>query len=181
MRLINIEEHYMSTEIAVKIKTILSEKEGNTVLAVGDAALGVTDLGETRIAYMNDRKINTQVISYASDLPATMEKEYAVLLCKEVNDEMYEELRKNPGRFYAFAHLPLSSPEDAAIELERCVKELGFVGAMLSGHYKDMPYDDPFYLLILHIQADEFMIFWIGHFTAQEATKFMMLLNLSLE
>ncbi|XBX10518.1 amidohydrolase family protein [Enterocloster clostridioformis] len=130
---------------------------------------------------MNDRKINTQVISYASDLPATMEKEYAVLLCKEVNDEMYEELRKNPGRFYAFAHLPLSSPEDAAIELERCVKELGFVGAMLSGHYKDMPYDDPFYLLILHIQADEFMIFWIGHFTAQEATKFMMLLNLSLE
>lgn len=148
MKLINVEEHYMSTKIAEKIKTILAEQGGNAALAVGDAAPGVTDLGDTRITYMNDRKIDTQVISYASGLPATMEKEYAIPLCKEVNDEMYEEMQKNPGRFYAFAHLPLSSPRDAAIELERCVKELGFVGAMLSGHYKDMPYDDPFYLPI---------------------------------
>lgn len=148
MKLINVEEHYMSTKIAEKIKTILSEQEGNVALAVGDAAPGVKDLEKTRIAYMNERKIDTQVISYASGLPATMEKEYAVPLCKEVNDEMYEEMQKNPGRFYAFAHLPLSSPQDAAIELDRCVKELGFVGAMLSGHYKDMPYDDPFYLPI---------------------------------
>ena len=146
MKLINVEEHYMSTKIAEKIKTILSEQRGNAALAVGDAAPGVTDLGDTRITYMNDRKIETQVISYASGLPATMEKEYAVPLCKEVNDEMYEEIQKNPGRFYAFAHLPLSSPQDAASELERCVKELGFVGVMISGHYKDMPYDDPFYL-----------------------------------
>ena len=148
MKLINVEEHYMSTQIAEKIKTILAEQEGDAALAVGDAAPGVTDLGETRIAYMDDRRIDTQVISYASGLPATMEKEYAVPLCKEVNDEMYEEMQKNSGRFYAFAHLPLSSPQDAAIELDRCVKELGFVGAMLSGHYKDMPYDDPFYLPI---------------------------------
>lgn len=148
MKLINVEEHYMSKNISDKIEKMLSEQEGNVSLAVGDAAPGVTDLAETRIPYMDERKIDTQVISYASGLPATMEKEYAVPLCKEVNDEMYEEMKKNQGRFYAFAHLPLSSPEDAADELERCVKELGFVGAMLSGHYKDLPYDDSFYLPI---------------------------------
>ena len=148
MKLINVEEHYASKNISEKIKKLLSEQEGNVSLDVGDAAPGVTDLAVTRIPYMDKRKIDTQVISYAGGLPATMEKEYAVPLCKEVNDEMYEEMKKNPGRFYAFAHLPLSSPEDAAIELERCVKELGFVGAMLSSHYKDLPYDDVFYLPI---------------------------------
>ncbi len=148
MKLINVEEHYMSKNISDRIDKILSEQGGNVSLTAGDVALGVTDLAETRIPYMDERKIDTQVISCASGLPATMEKEYAVPLCKEVNDEMYEEMKKNPGRFYAFAHLPLSSPEDAADELGRCVKKLGFVGAMLSGHYKDLPYDDPFYLPI---------------------------------
>ena len=148
MKLINVEEHYMSKNVSEKMKKIFSEQEGNVSLAVEDATPGAADLAEIRIPYMDDRKIDVQVISHAGALPATMEKKYAVPLCKELNDEMYEEMKKNPGRFYAFAHLPLSSPEDAAIELERCVKELGFVGTMLSSHYKDLPYDDEFYFPI---------------------------------
>ena len=47
-----------------------------------------------------------------------------------------------------FAHLPMGDGEAAARELSRCVKELGFAGAMLMGHYKGLPYDDPLYLPI---------------------------------
>ena len=148
MKLINVEEHYMSKNVSEKIRKILSEQEGSASLAVEDTTLRATDLTESRISYMDERKIDTQIISCANALPAAMEKEYAVPLCKEVNDEMYEEMKKNPGRFYAFAHLPLSSPEDAAMELERCVKELGFVGALLASHYQDLPYDDAFYFPI---------------------------------
>ncbi len=146
MRLITVEEHYESENISEKINKILLEKKGKVSYAAGDVISGVTELAEKHIPYMDKRKIDTQVISYVGGLPATMDKEYAVPLCKEVNDEMYGEVLKNPGRFYAFAYLPLSSPEDASIELERCVKELGFVGAILSSHYKDLPYDDAFYL-----------------------------------
>ena len=58
-------------------------------------------------------------------------------------------MAKNPRRFQAFAALPLQDPELATRELERCVKELGFRGALVNGFsqagtpenclYYDMP------------------------------------------
>ncbi len=146
MKLINIEEHYMSSKIASKISTLLQDPSINVVS--GANANGVCDLFNTRLSYMDKQGIDTQIISYASGIPATLPKEYAVDLCKEVNDEMYEACAKSNGRFYAFAHLPLSDPIAAANELERCVKELGFVGAMISAHYQDLPYDDEHYFPI---------------------------------
>ena len=43
------------------------------------------------------------------------------------------EVRKRPARFAAFAALPMQDPEAATAELTRCVKELGFVGALVNG------------------------------------------------
>ena len=51
MKLINVEEHYMSTIIAAKIKAIVSEQGGNAALAVGDAAPGVTDLEDNQTQF----------------------------------------------------------------------------------------------------------------------------------
>ena len=152
-RLITVEEHYNSEIISKKIHGIYAEhgtdQEKKSVgPATGEAAPGVTDLGAERIAYMDAHGIGAQVISYASGLPATMEPEYSISLCRDVNNEMAEKAARYPGRFYLFANLPLGDGEAAAKELERCVKELGFVGAMISGHYHDLPYDDPLYLPI---------------------------------
>ena len=149
-RLITVEEHYNSISVSEKIRQIY-EKNGTEAekkaiqAAVGQAAPGVTDLGAERIAYMDAHGIDAQVISYASGLPATMEPEYSIALCRDVNNEMAEKAAAYPGRFYLFANLPLGDGEAAAKELERCVKELGFVGAMISGHYHDLPYDDALY------------------------------------
>ena len=149
-RLITVEEHYNSEIISKKIHGIYAEhgtdQEKKSVgPATGEAAPGVTDLGAERIAYMDAHGIGAQVISYASGLPATMEPEYSISLCRDVNNEMAEKAARYPGRFYLFANLPLGDGEAAAKELERCVKELGFVGAMISGHYHDLPYDDALY------------------------------------
>ncbi len=151
-RLITVEEHYNSKAVNEKIRTIYeqygTEEEKKSIRTPGDPAQGVDELGAERIAYMDAHGIDAQIVSYASGLPATMEPEYSVELCRDVNNEMAEKAAAYPGRFYLFAHLPLGDGKEAARELERCVKELGFVGAMLSGHYHDLPYDDEHYFPI---------------------------------
>ena len=142
-QLITVEEHYSSPAVGEKIRKIFEEhgteaERRSVPAATGDAAPGVTDLGAERIAYMDAHGIDAQVISYASGIPATLEPEYSVALCREVNNEMAAKAAAYPGRFYLFAHLPLGDGQEAA-------KELGFVGAMLSGHYHDLPYDDALY------------------------------------
>ena len=62
------------------------------------------------------------------------EKESAAAkVAKEVNNELKRAVDANPGRFKAFAELPMHIPSEAVKELRRCVTELGFVGAMFSG------------------------------------------------
>ena len=152
-RLITVEEHYNSKVVTDKIRKVYEEhgtegEKKSVQMMSGETAPGVNDLGEERIAYMDAHGIDAQVISYASGIPATMEPEFSVALCRDVNNEMAEKATAYPGRFYLFAHLPLGDGNEAAKELERCVKELGFVGAMISGHYHDLSYDDKWYLPI---------------------------------
>ena len=152
-RLITVEEHYNSQAVNEKIRKIYAEHGRDSDMramgaAASEAAPGASDMGAERIAYMDAHGIDAQIISYASGIPATMEPEFSVALCRDVNNEMAEKAAAYPGRFYLFAHLPLGDGDEAAKELERCVKELGFVGAMISGHYHDLPYDDAHYLPI---------------------------------
>lgn len=60
----------------------------------------------------------------------------------------------HPNRFRAMATLPLADPEAAAKELERCVKELGFVGVLLYGQYKGHWLDEPQFLPIFEKAAE---------------------------
>jgi hypothetical protein len=59
----------------------------------------------------------------------------------------------HPDRFSAFATLPVTVPEEAAAELERAVRELGFVGTMISGTIGGRFLDDPVFLPILETAA----------------------------
>jgi gamma-resorcylate decarboxylase len=49
-----------------------------------------------------------------------------------MNDHAAENLvAKYPDRLQAFAAVPLQDPEKGADELERAVRDLGFVGALI--------------------------------------------------
>ena len=45
-------------------------------------------------------------------------------------------MKQNPTRFRAFASLSMHDPQQAADELTRCVKELGFVGALVNDNQR---------------------------------------------
>ena len=53
-----------------------------------------------------------------------------------------------PDRFLGFATLRLLDPAAAARELERTVRDLGFVGALINGHVNGRYLDDKFFWLL---------------------------------
>ncbi len=57
----------------------------------------------------------------------------AIEVARHANDALAAEVRKRPNRFAAFAALPMQDPQAASAELTRCVRELGFVGALVNG------------------------------------------------
>jgi predicted TIM-barrel fold metal-dependent hydrolase len=69
----------------------------------------------------------------------------AIAVAREANDVLAEEVRKRPDRFAAFAALPMQDPNAATLELTRCVKELGMVGALVNGFSQAGTPDDVFY------------------------------------
>ncbi|KAH8658468.1 putative 2,3-dihydroxybenzoic acid decarboxylase [Xylariales sp. PMI_506] len=86
------------------------------------------DAGEARLNDMDNGKVSLQVISHCvADDPSPE-------VCQAGNDQLANKISKHGGdaaRFSALSILPMAHPEAAAAELERTVKDLGFVGALV--------------------------------------------------
>ena len=54
----------------------------------------------------------------------------AATVARAANDALAGEVARRPDRFAALAALPMQDPEAAARELERCVMEVAFCGAL---------------------------------------------------
>jgi uncharacterized protein len=98
--------------------------------AQGGWPSGIYDLGEGRIAAMDAAGIDVQILSHTSPGPETLEPSLAVELARQANDDVAVAVSKYPERFLGFATLPMRNPEAAASELERVVRDQGFVGAL---------------------------------------------------
>lgn len=157
MRLVTVEEHYMSKRVNEEVKKELL-KDPNTnenMFKFVDNFVNnslITNLGDERIAYMDEHGIDTQVVGYGNNAPSDLTGEQAVRLCREANDELFEATQKYPGRFYGYACLPLNDVEASIKELDRCVYELGFKGVLVNGtvngHFLD---EDRFFPLLEEI------------------------------
>ena len=144
MKIITLEEHYadqgimdangafnqnrppMSPEQAEVMKFLMSRSF---------PGLELLDF-EKRIEYMDRNGIDVQVLSMTSPVSDLVPAEEQVRICRQANDITRQRMDEYPGRFQGFATLSMADPEASALELERCVKELGFCGAMLAGRYK---------------------------------------------
>ena len=90
---------------------------------------------EYRLKDMDAAGIDIQILSNGyPGIQGVRGAEEAVTKSKMINDALTEITHKHPTRFKGFATLPLQDPGAAADELERAVKELGFVGALINGH-----------------------------------------------
>jgi predicted TIM-barrel fold metal-dependent hydrolase len=109
------------------------------------------DLGDGRIAAMDESGVDFQVLSLASMGLDRLEAREATALVCDVNDELAEAIKANPKRLGGFATLALKDPAKAAKELERCVKKLGFKGALVDGTVDGLFLDDPRFLPVFEM------------------------------
>ena len=102
---------------------------------------------DQRLAAMDAAGIDMQVLSVVLPMPEMLPAETAVSLASRANTELQDMVAAHPDRFAAFATLPVTVPDAAAAELERTVRDLGFVGTMISGsiggEFLDRPHFNP--------------------------------------
>jgi predicted TIM-barrel fold metal-dependent hydrolase len=111
------------------------------------------DIGDGRIAAMDEAGIDFQVLSLASMGFDALAADTATTLARDVNDELADAVRAHPARLGGFAMLSLKDPAGAAAELERCVTQLGFYGALLDGTTGGLFLDDTRFLPVFEAAA----------------------------
>jgi 2,3-dihydroxybenzoate decarboxylase len=114
------------------------------------------DIQDMRLKEMDKHGVGTMILSLnAPAVQAIADRKRAVAVAREANDVLAAEVAKRPDRFAAFAALPMQDPEAATAELERCVKQLGFVGALVNG-FSDS--GDP--KSLLYYDLPQYRAFW---------------------
>ena len=162
MKKIAIEEHFTTEEHLDHLQLILQRRYSGPELIQEEEHLGLElpflfpekneqamarllDMGAGRIKEMDQTGIDMQVLSLVSPGIQVFDAATGTTLAKKTNDRLYEAIQEFPERLSGFAGLALQSPEDAADELERAVKELGFKGAVVNSHTKGEYLDDKKY------------------------------------
>lgn len=153
VKLIAIEEHFLTAEIRAAWASSAIGQEGTVGFDRGEIEERLDDLGQGRIALMDESGVDVQVLSVTTPALHNLEPEESVILARHTNDLMAATIANYPTRFQGFATLPTAAPEDAALELERSVQHLGLVGAMLCGRTRDRNLDHPDFLPIFETAA----------------------------
>ncbi len=110
----------------------------------------LTDFGEMRLQAMEQAGVERSVLSIAGPgVQIERDTATAIRKARESNDQLARAIEKQPNRYSGFAHLPMQDAAAAANELERCMRDLKFCGAMIDGHtngqYLDHPSIYPFW------------------------------------
>jgi predicted TIM-barrel fold metal-dependent hydrolase len=92
------------------------------------------DLHDRRLRLMDEHGMEMMLLSLnAPTVQAIPQRNRANDLARRANDFLAEQVARRPARFQGLAALPLQDPDLAIAELERCVKELHFRGALVNG------------------------------------------------
>ena len=127
--LIGLEEHFATPELRRR-----QAGKDERLFAGGGRRPELLDLGAGRIADMDGAGIDIQVLSAVTPGAQNLAGAEGVAFARKLNDRIAQEVIAGyPDRFRAFATLPLSEPQAAADELDRAVREHGFVGCMSYG------------------------------------------------
>jgi 2,3-dihydroxybenzoate decarboxylase len=141
VRKIALEEHFLSPGYEDYWRQTVGTVDPN----VAKAILGrLTEFGETRLAAMDSAGIARAVLSIAGPgVQAERDPATAQRVARESNDFLAREVEKRPDRYSGFGHLAMQDPRGAADELERCMRDLKFAGAMINGHTNGQYLDHP--------------------------------------
>jgi predicted TIM-barrel fold metal-dependent hydrolase len=142
-KLIAIEEHFLTPDIRAAWATSVIGQEGTDRLDQGIIDERLNDLGEQRLSLMDESGVDVQVLSVTTPALHNLEPAQSVTLAQHTNDLIAKTVAEHPTRYQGFATLPMPSPDHIAPELERSVRQLGLLGAMLCGRTRDKNLDHP--------------------------------------
>jgi predicted TIM-barrel fold metal-dependent hydrolase len=146
MRIVALEEHYT-------VPSLLSRIDPAKIVARGYPPVDapsprpeiddrLKDFGEERIRLMDEAGISLQVLAMSGPGADLLSPSEGPAWARDINDALAAQVAAKPKRYAGFAHLPLTAPDAAADELERAVKKLGFLGAMVNGTTDGLFLDD---------------------------------------
>ena len=144
-----VEEHFVTPELADTIFGSIGwdPAEWRTMAAA------LQETGEKRLRAMDESGIEMAVLSLAAPcIQDEFDRARAVARARNANDALATVISEHPSRYAGLAALPMQDPAAAAEELERCVEQLHFKGALVNGYSSvgsletGAYYDEPAYL-----------------------------------
>ena len=154
---IALEEHFAVEEL---IDSSYALKD----LPSPEARQEILDVGSGRVAEMDRAGVEIAILSLVGPgVQPIRNVAQAIGAARRANDYLAEHIAKHPNRLKGFAALPMQNPQAAAQELARCVKELGFCGALVNGFseigdaasalYYDLPQYRPFWATVQELDV----------------------------
>jgi aminocarboxymuconate-semialdehyde decarboxylase len=126
----------------------LSGGEAEKVLFYTGIPIPIWDSAESRLAKMNELGIDLEILS--TTLPPQSFGDKADLHLSQMTNDFNANLcSKYPGRFKAFANVPLSNPSYALKELHRAINDLGLIGIATGTFISRIPLTSAEYLPFL--------------------------------
>ena len=158
MRTVALEEHFTVPAVAGRIdKEVIARRGFRPRKLAPDAPNPfelMPEIGQRRLKSMDASGITVQVLSNSGAGPDLVPGPDGVAMSREINDHLAKAIATHPDRFAGFAALPLQSPDEAAKEFARAVKELHLVGAMVHGTTDGKFLDHPSYDGILAVAEE---------------------------
>lgn len=148
MKKIALEEHFITADLLED-----TQKTDFTAMNPQKAAefqAGLLDFADLRLKAMDEAGIDVSVLSLTDPgIQGIANTKTAVDQASKTNAFLAKQIAKNPKRFRGFACLALQDPSAAANELEYCIKNYGFVGALINGQTQGS-----------YLDENKFLPFW---------------------
>lgn len=162
MKIIDLETHFFTTEYSQYLRS-RSKPPKETVEADGftmwytdvlnsprghEMENKLLDLGEDRLKAMDESGVDIHVLSLSPPGVQAFEAPEGTVWARKVNDELSKTVKERPNRYMGLACIAPQSPQDAADEMERAVRELGMKGVIIESHARNEYLDNKKYWCI---------------------------------
>ncbi len=143
MQIVGLEEHLVVPDLlAAWLRLPGMQHVPGSSFGDDPLARRLRDAGDGRLADMNGRGVDMQVLSLTTPGVQNLAPADAVTFAREANDALAEIIAHDSGQFQAFAAVSTPKPDSAGDELGRAVARFGFQGAMLHGRTRIATADD---------------------------------------